>query len=76
MFGGMGNMLKQAQVMQERMAKAQEDVAAFVATGESGGGLVKATMNGTASFTAATTKSSNISLSSSKAASEISTFSK
>lgn len=47
MFGGMGNMLKQAQVMQERMAKAQEDVAAFVATGESGGGLVKATMNGT-----------------------------
>lgn len=47
MFGGMGNMLKQAQVMQERMAKAQEDVAAFVATGESGGGLVKVTMNGT-----------------------------
>lgn len=47
MFGNMGNMMKQAQVMQERMKKAQEDVEKYVATGESGGGLVKVTMDGT-----------------------------
>ena len=47
MFGNMGNMMKQAQIMQERMKKAQEDVEKYVTTGESGGGLVKVTMDGT-----------------------------
>jgi nucleoid-associated protein EbfC len=46
MFGNMGNMMKQAQVMQDRMQKAQEDIAAFETTGESGGGMVKVTMDG------------------------------
>lgn len=47
MFGNMGNMMKQAQIMRERMKKAQEDVEKYVTTGESGGGLVKVTMDGT-----------------------------
>ncbi len=42
----MNNMMKQAQMLQERMAKAQEEVAALECTGESGAGLVKITLNG------------------------------
>ena len=41
-----GNLLKQAQAVQENMQKAQAEVAQLIATGESGGGLVKVTMNG------------------------------
>ncbi|WP_417435175.1 YbaB/EbfC family nucleoid-associated protein [Idiomarina abyssalis] len=44
--GGMGNMMKQAQQMQERMQKAQEEVANMEVTGEAGAGLVKVTMLG------------------------------
>lgn len=44
--GGMGNMMKQAQQMQERMQKAQEEIAQLEVTGESGAGLVKVTMTG------------------------------
>lgn len=44
--GGMGNLMKQAQQMQERMAKMQEEVANMEVTGESGAGLVKVTMTG------------------------------
>ncbi|MBD1584236.1 YbaB/EbfC family nucleoid-associated protein [Pseudoalteromonas sp. S16_S37] len=44
--GGMGNMMKQAQQMQERMQKAQEDIKNLEVTGESGAGLVKVTMLG------------------------------
>ncbi|QIZ75895.1 YbaB/EbfC family nucleoid-associated protein [Ferrimonas lipolytica] len=44
--GGMGNMMKQAQKMQERMQQAQEEIAKMECTGESGAGLVKITMNG------------------------------
>ena len=44
--GGMGNLMKQAQEMQERMAKAQEDMAKMEVVGESGAGLVKVTMMG------------------------------
>ena len=42
--GGMGNIMKQAQQMQERMQKPQEELANIEVTGESGAGLVKVTM--------------------------------
>ncbi|MED5524381.1 YbaB/EbfC family nucleoid-associated protein [Gallaecimonas pentaromativorans] len=44
--GGMGNIMKQAQQMQERMQKAQEEIALMEVTGEAGAGLVKITMLG------------------------------
>lgn len=44
--GGLGNMMKQAQKMQEEMQKAQQQLANEEVTGESGGGMVKVTMNG------------------------------
>jgi nucleoid-associated protein EbfC len=44
--GGMGNMMKQAQQMQERMQKAQEEIKSLEVTGEAGAGLVKVTMLG------------------------------
>lgn len=46
MKGPMGNLMRQAQKMQEDLQKAQEEVANIEVTGESGGGLVKVTMNG------------------------------
>ena len=46
MKGGMGNIMKQAQKMQEKMQKAQEELANAETTGESGAGLVKIVMNG------------------------------
>jgi len=45
-MGGMGNIMKQAQKMQEEMQKAQEEVAKAEVTGESGAGLVSIVMNG------------------------------
>lgn len=46
MRGNIGNLMKQAQVMQERMQKAQAEVQNIEVIGESGGGMVKVTMNG------------------------------
>jgi DNA-binding YbaB/EbfC family protein len=46
MRGNIGNILKQAQAVQENLKKAQEQVAQITATGESGGGMVKVTLNG------------------------------
>jgi nucleoid-associated protein EbfC len=46
MKGGIGNLMKQAQKMQAEMQQAQERLALEELTGESGGGLVKITMNG------------------------------
>ena len=46
MKGGLGNIMKQAQKMQEEMKAAQEKLAQEEVTGESGGGMVKVTMNG------------------------------
>ena len=42
--GGMGNIMKQAQQMQERMQQTQEELAKLEVTGESGAGMVKVTM--------------------------------
>ncbi|CAI8207076.1 MAG: Nucleoid-associated protein YbaB [Marinobacterium sp. xm-d-530] len=46
MKGGMGNLMKQAQKMQEDMQKAQEEIARAEVTGEAGAGLVSIVMNG------------------------------
>jgi len=46
MKGGMGNLMKQAQKMQEQMQKMQEEVANAEVTGESGAGMVKVVMTG------------------------------
>lgn len=46
MKGGLGGLMKQAQKMQEEMARAQERLAQEEVVGESGGGMVKITMNG------------------------------
>jgi DNA-binding YbaB/EbfC family protein len=43
---GMGDLMKQAQQMQERMADLQRELAEAEVTGESGAGLVKVTLNG------------------------------
>ena len=45
MRGG-GNMMKQVMAMQANLKKAQDEIAAMEVTGESGGGMVKVTMNG------------------------------
>ena len=45
MKGGIGQLMKQAQQMQANMKKAQEEMANITVTGESGGGMVKVTMN-------------------------------
>lgn len=47
MKGGLGNLgalMKQAQQMQQNMAKAQEELAAIEVEGQSGAGMVKITM--------------------------------
>ncbi len=44
MKGGLGNIMKQAQQMQENLRKAQEELAKIEVTGSSGGGLVSVTM--------------------------------
>jgi hypothetical protein len=48
MFGkaGMGQLMKQAQAMQEKAQKLQAEVAQMTAEGEAGGGLVKVTLTG------------------------------
>lgn len=46
MKGGFGNLLKQAQQMQEDFKRVQADLANVEITGESGGGMVKVVMTG------------------------------
>ena len=46
MSGNIGNMMKQAQALQANMQKAQAEIARLEITGESGGGMVKVTING------------------------------
>ena len=42
--GGLGGLMKQAQMMQENMKKAQEQLAQLEVEGQSGAGMVKVTM--------------------------------
>lgn len=46
MKGALGNLMRQAQQMQEQMQRMQEEIAKMEVTGESGAGMVKVTMNG------------------------------
>ena len=46
MKGGIGNLMKQAQKMQENMQRAQQEIAAMEVTGQSGGGLVSVVIMG------------------------------
>ncbi len=44
MKGGIGNLMKQAQLMQENMKKLQEQLAGIEVEGQSGAGMVKVVM--------------------------------
>ncbi len=44
--GGMGNIMRQAQKMQENVQKVQDEIAGMEVEGQSGAGLVKITMTG------------------------------
>ncbi len=46
MKGGLGNLMKQAQQMQEDMQKAQEELANMEVTGQAGGDMVSVVMTG------------------------------
>jgi DNA-binding YbaB/EbfC family protein len=46
MKGGLGNILKQAQAMQENLKRAQEELAALEITGSAAGGMVRVTVTG------------------------------
>lgn len=46
MKNALGNLMQQAQKMQEDLKKMQEELAAMQVVGESGGGLVQITMTG------------------------------
>ena len=45
MKGQIGQLMRQAQQMQENMQRAQAELASLEVTGEAGGGMVKATMS-------------------------------
>ncbi len=51
-IGAMGDLLKQAQEMQSRMAKIQEELANKTVQGSAGGGMVQVTVNGQFQMTA------------------------
>jgi nucleoid-associated protein EbfC len=44
MKGGLGNLMKQAQAMQDNLRKAQEELASIEVTGNAGGGMVSVVM--------------------------------
>jgi nucleoid-associated protein EbfC len=45
-IGGMGNLLKQAQEMQARISKIQDELGQKTVDGSAGGGMVQVTVNG------------------------------
>jgi DNA-binding YbaB/EbfC family protein len=45
-FGNVGNMMKQAQAMQEQLAKIQEQAASKTVDGTAGGGMVTVSVSG------------------------------
>ena len=45
-FGNMGNIMRQAQAMQDQMARLQEQAASKIAEGSAGGGMVTVKANG------------------------------
>lgn len=45
-FGNMGNIMRQAQAMQDRLARIQEEAATKIAEGSAGGGMVTVKVNG------------------------------
>ena len=45
-FGGMGNIFKQAQEIQARLAQVQEELARRTVDASAGGGMVRVTVNG------------------------------
>jgi DNA-binding YbaB/EbfC family protein len=47
----LGDMMKQVQAMQSRMAEMQAKLEASTVTGQSGGGMVKVTLNGKGAMT-------------------------
>lgn len=46
MKGGLGNIMQQAQRVQENLKRAQEEIGRLEVTGQAGGGMVKVTING------------------------------
>jgi len=44
--GGLGDLMKQAQAMQEKMQQMQDEIANLEVTGESGAGMVRITLTG------------------------------
>lgn len=46
MMGGMQNLIKQAQSMQNKIMKVQEELDSYKVKGSAGGGMVTATVNG------------------------------
>jgi len=46
MRGGLGQLMQQAQRMQENLKRAQEEIAKIEVTGQAGGGMVSVTMSG------------------------------
>ena len=46
MRGGLGQLMQQAQRMQENRKRAQEEIAKIEVTGQAGGGMVSVTMSG------------------------------
>ena len=58
---GMGDILKQAQEMQARMAKIQEELAQKTVEGSAGGGMVQVTVNGQFNLTSVKIETSVIS---------------
>ncbi|HEX2227285.1 MAG TPA: YbaB/EbfC family nucleoid-associated protein [Candidatus Binatia bacterium] len=61
-IGGMSDLLKQAQEMQGRIAKIQEELGQKTVEGSAGGGMVRVTVNGQFNLTAVKIEASVVSV--------------